>query len=271
MFLNVVTTDLASATRGSAANIVTLSVLLILPICSSISILPSLSRSSSKLPLALSALLTEPTDSDFGRKDHWNELYATSARNSSFSWYSEWKDLAPLVQELIPSMKSRILIPGVGNDSLLRDMYDAGYTNLVAFDYAPDGVACAMDLMQDRPVEIMVADARNLKMEFADDSFHAVLDKGTLDAIYLSGGKSNKMLGATHLGSAIQELRRVTKPGGIVMSLSAACVDAVRLSWEDQQSKCRWTCVRDGSIYVTEDGYASNNVDGTFLAWQREE
>ena len=239
------------------------------------SISPSLSRLSS----VLSAHLTEPTDSNFGRKDYWNEVYAASSRNSSFSWYSEWKDLAPLVQELIPSTQCRILIPGVGNDSMLRDMYDAGYTNLVAFDYAPEGVACAMDLMQDRPVEIMVADARNLNMVFSDDAFDAVLDKGTLDAIYLSGGKSNKTLGATNLGWAIQEFKRVTKPGGIIMSLSAACVDAVRQSWADQQiyNDChddgdrQWTCVRDGSIFMTEDGYASNNVDGTFLAWQRNE
>ena len=271
--------DQASVAGVSVSTMISFVVLLILPICNSISIFPTLSRFSLKAPLTstLSAHLTEPMDSNFGRKDYWNEIYAASARNSSFSWYSEWKDLAPLVQELIPSRKSRILIPGVGNDSLLRDMYDAGYTNLVAFDYAPDGVACALDQIQDRLVEIIVADARDLTAVFPNDSFHAVLDKGTLDAIYLSGGKSNKALGATHLSWAVREFRRVVKPGGVIVSLSAACADAVRLAWEVPQETYlnngdeQWTCVRDGSIYVTEDGYASNNVDGMLFAWRRKE
>lgn len=272
--------DQASVARVSATTIISFSVLFVfLPMCDAFSIFRSLSRVSFKSPSisTLSAHLSEPMDSNFGRKDYWNDLYAASARNSSFSWYSEWKDLAPLVQELIPFRNSRILIPGVGNDSLLRDMYDAGYTNLVAFDYAPDGVACAMDLMQGRPVEIVVADARDLTAVFPNYSFHAVLDKGTLDAIYLSGGKSNKALGATHLSLAVCEFKRVVKPGGVMVSLSAACVDAVRHAWEVPQptnldnDDDYWTCVRDGSIYVTEDGYASNNVDGTFLAWRRKE
>jgi SAM-dependent methyltransferase len=260
------------------AMFVPLLLLLVLPTscCAFSVIVPSSSTSSLLLAHDTPAALSEPTDSNFGRKDYWNEFYADSSKDDStattpFSWYSEWHDLAPFVQELIPDFSASILIPGVGNDSMLRDMYDAGYQQLTAFDYAEIGVLCAMKLLQDRPVKVIVADARDL-IAFADDEFHAILEKGTLDAIYLSGGK-NKTVGATNLQMAVSELARVTKPGGIVISLTAACVDAVSAALEKELlGRGCWTCVRDGSFYMTEeDGYASNNIDGTFLAWRRNE
>ena len=30
-----------------------------------------------------------------------------------------------------------------------------------------------------------------------------------------------------------------------------------------------WRVLRDGEIWITEDGFASNNVDATLLAWER--
>jgi hypothetical protein len=128
-----------------------------------------------------------------------------------FSWYSGWADLAPFIEEVV-GREDRILIPGVGNDRAIVDMYDAGFTNMVAFDYAPEGVRASRALFgEDRlapkgTAELVVADARALA--FPDQSFDAVLEKGTLDAIYLSGGR-DKELGAQHLQMAVDELARV--------------------------------------------------------------
>jgi SAM-dependent methyltransferase len=95
----------------------------------------------------------------------------------------------------------------------------------------------------------LVADARDLP--FQDSAFHAVLEKGTLDAIYLSGGR-DKELAAKYLELSVKELARVVVEGGIVVSITAACVEAVQNTFHDQD----WELVRDGSPYISEDGYA---------------
>ena len=70
------------------------------------------------------------------------------------------------------------------------------------------------------------------------------------------------------------------------MSITAACAQAVEevfsrsvdiddgiatheITGNSSEQKKRWRVLRDGSLYMTEDGYASNNVDGTIFAWER--
>ncbi|KAL7543434.1 hypothetical protein ACHAXR_012710 [Thalassiosira sp. AJA248-18] len=237
----------------------------------------------------LKGSIFEEPDNQFGRMTYWDESYRKSLvenehagddenntdndTTETFAWYCSWEnELEPFFAELVPlSNNPSVLIPGIGNDSCIRDMFDSGYHRLTAFDYAPEGVECArrmfgperLDLMDD----LRVADARSLPYD--DSSFDAVLEKGTLDSIYLSGG-SDKTLSRKHLGMAVYEMARVVKEGGFVMSVTAACADAVQRSFDEcnERKKC-WKQIRDGSLYMTEDGYTSNNVDATMLVWER--
>jgi len=239
--------------------------------------------------------LQEPADKDsnFGRKSYWNDFYE---KESDFRWYSDWTDIEPFFNELVPcersdrkgggqqQLKTRVLLPGIGNDASMVDMYDFGYRHMSAFDYAEAGIACAKDFFGERVlpppndctedesmsfrllgedgVDLRVADARTLP--YADDSFDAALEKGALDAIYLSGA-SNKELASTYLDMTVKELARVICEGGIVMSITAACADAVRESFSNSD----WEVIRDGEFYVSSDGFTSNNVDATIFAWKR--
>jgi SAM-dependent methyltransferase len=228
---------------------------------------PSTANSSSSL---LAAALKEPEeeDSNFGRMDYWNKCYE---EDEHFSWYSEWNDIQPFFTELVPleleqdgtKQKPRVLLPGIGNDGSMVDMFDYGYTQMTAYDYAPEGVECAKRFFGDRKCDVQVADARNLPFE--NDSFDAILEKGTLDAIYLSGA-GDKTLAGRHLDMAVLEMARILREGGICMSITAACTDAVKQSFE----RCEgWRMVRDGGLIITEDGYTSNNVDATIFAWEK--
>ena len=224
-------------------------------------------------------------ESNYGRQGYWNEFYE---QKEEFSWYSPWSDIAPFFMELVPlesngifSSPPKVLLPGIGNDSSMANMYDDGYTHLTAFDYAEEGIACAKKFFGSRwlvegrynnqnnrkhvdGVDLHVADARNLP--FDSDTFDAVLEKGTLDAVYLSGGK-DKEIASEHLNMAIKELSRVVRQGGVVMSISAACADSIQSAFNCLTTE--WEVIKDGGFYITEDGYASNNVDATIFAWKK--
>jgi len=210
--------------------------------------------------------------------EYWNGCYQN--KEDAFTWYCEWKDFQPFFEELVPlflfnegeegkkKIKPKILIPGIGNDGSMVDMYDYGYTELTAYDYAPEGVQCAKLLFgETRNCHLITADARNLPLEWTD-SFDAILEKGTLDAIFLSGAK-DKDLAAQHLDLAVNEMARVLRTGGVCMSVSAACTESVKQSFARSERSC-WKMIRDGGgLIITEDGYTSNNVDASIFAWER--
>ena len=236
----------------------------------------------------------EAGESNFGRQAYWDGSYrrgdagadlpgdgggGAEGEDEGFSWYCGWTDeLGPFFEELVPDRDAYVLVPGIGNDVAIRDMFDAGgYRRLAAFDYAPAGVRLARDLFGDARLRAIAArvgtpardvfrvcDARDLTAEYAGGTFDAILDKGTLDSIYLSGGK-DKAKAERNLSRAVSEMKRVLKGGGIVFSVTAACEAAVRASFGGDGD---WEPVRDGGLHITEDGYASNNVDATILAWR---
>jgi len=43
-----------------------------------------------------------------------------------FSWYCGWVDLAKRWEEFVPSRSANVLVPGIGNDGCIVDLFDAG-------------------------------------------------------------------------------------------------------------------------------------------------
>lgn len=243
---------------------------------------------------ALWSFNTCKTAQSFGEQTYWESSYVDALNEergqnnvdplatdgtpaAAFSWYCQWEDLSPFLSELleknnIPS-NPKILVPGVGNDPTILHMYkQSGYSNIYAFDYAPSAVECCQkflgeDLMRSKHIQLSVADARDLSGVYDDAIFDAVLDKGTLDSIYLIGdGKESKY---HNLEQAVKELSRVTQPGGFVMSVTAVATDAIDQLFDNMGDV--WTKVLDTreEVYITDDGFASVNVDATLLGWVR--
>jgi SAM-dependent methyltransferase len=217
--------------------------------------------------------IKEPEDSRFGRQDYWNEVYE---KQSNFSWYAGWEDLEAFVREFV-NPQAKVLLPGVGNDAMLLDMFDDGYTRITAMDYAPEGISRCHEMLgesrirhddEEEGVDLLVADARDLSGVFESQSFDAVIEKGTLDAIFLSGGQ-DKILADKNLNLAISELGRCVKPGGIWISIAAVVDEQIQASFD---LRSEWDClVEQGGLFTTDDGYTSNNIDGSLLVWRRKE
>lgn len=218
-----------------------------------------------------------PIAQPFGRQDYWESLY--DQENTDFSWYSSWEDMEPFVLEWQPppldnhdASTVAVLVPGVGSDaSLLQSLYHAGYTRLAAFDYAPSSIAHCQRQLAGSPlggtVDLAVADATQ-RLPYPAESMHLILDKGTLDSIYIAG--STPVAKVDLLRRAVRQLQRVLMPGGIFWSLSGICTHALLLH-DDLDVWEGWEPCADTTqeLVMTADGYASNSLDGNLLVWRK--
>ena len=94
----------------------------------------------------------------YGSKAYWDGMYsgtgtaaADGLPSDSYSWYCGWREVEPFFRELVPDESVRLLVPGVGNDAAIVDMYDAGYATMTAFDYSAAVARAGRRLLQQRP------------------------------------------------------------------------------------------------------------------------
>lgn len=198
----------------------------------------------------------------FGQKSYWDSMYSgdntVDRPSDSYSWYCGWDELSPFWKELVPDRNARVLVAGIGNDPSPVGMYDAGWTNMTAFDYSREGVRRATDLFgPDRnEAQLITADARDLPLEEA--SVDATLDKGTLDAIYITG--RNVFV------DSVQELGRITAEGGVVMCISRVIRPEDLMNAFDTQL---WENIHDGSLAFAPDGEATIDLGAELYSWKR--
>lgn len=186
----------------------------------------------------------------FGTKNYWDAMYEGMGDFAAdeYSWYYGFEVIKPILQDYIEASsaleksKVKILVPGCGNDPLLLDLYNAGYHNLAAFDYSAGAIDRQQELLEYLPmgsdldnVDLRVEDARSLPQEW-EESFDVIIEKGALDAIYLSGdGNFEK---------SVEEFARVIKKDGICISCSGVVPEALR---RDGFGLDKWNWLRDGS------------------------
>ena len=207
--------------------------------------------------------------SQFGTKEYWDELYQGRGDfpMDEYQWYFGFERYGKFVQSFAPSKDEEILIPGIGNDPILLDLLQKGYKKLTATDYSEFAIERQQDLLshqryrfsseieeeediitefdgndddnnnntnaEQRPTMLLQMDARKMPPRWTH-KFDAIVEKGALDAIYLSGDGN--------VERAAKEFERTLKPGGILISVSG--VVPVELRKEIFRD---WTWIRDGS------------------------
>ncbi|KAL3932449.1 MAG: hypothetical protein SGBAC_010846 [Bacillariaceae sp.] len=187
---------------------------------------------------AVVATTDDDARSQFGTKTYWDELYQGRGDfpADEYSWYFGWEGYGKLVKEHVKK-NSEILVPGIGNDGILLDLLKNGYNSITATDYSEHAIERQIDLVSyeysEDAVEMMPMDARQMD-EGWTGRFDAVLEKGALDAIYLSGDGN--------LEKSVKEIERVLKPGGVLLSVSGVVPEELR-----KEVFREWEWARDGS------------------------
>ncbi|KAL3231003.1 Protein-lysine N-methyltransferase EFM4 [Nakaseomyces bracarensis] len=179
---------------------------------------------------------TKLNKSKLGTKQYWDEFYAVERENfeknpedTGECWFNDNDAEEKMVEFLVDSRGMRSISEqcsmidlGTGNGHLLFAMHENGFDGpMCGVDYSEQSVQFAREIVQERGY------GDNFKFEQADifDSkwrpgeFDVVLDKGTLDAIALSGltfddGKK------TIVDVYSQVIEKLLKPDGVFLITS---------------------------------------------------
>jgi len=113
-------------------------------------------------------------------------------------------------------------------------MYSDGYQHITSIDFSETAIA----LMTKRANDLKLKDLLYLEMDarklsFPDQSFDAVIDKGTIDAMMC--GKNN----IENVEQTYDEISRVLKPGGVFMLITYGRPSS-RIDQLDQCERFHW-------------------------------
>ncbi|KAI5847870.1 S-adenosyl-L-methionine-dependent methyltransferase [Morchella snyderi] len=146
--------------------------------------------------------------SKLGTKEYWDQAYETESHNFSADPTNEgqiWFDESDAESRILRYLSSQDLPPstsfldvGTGNGHLLFELIESGEYDggaMVGIDYSPRAVELAEKIAIERGVEgrvrFVVGDCVKDELSAAEwvpqNGFGVVLDKGTFDAISLSG------------------------------------------------------------------------------------
>ncbi|KAL4578447.1 hypothetical protein LXL04_014570 [Taraxacum kok-saghyz] len=165
---------------------------------------------------------------DFTSKENWDKFFSIKSTDEPFEWYAEWPQLRELLLTQLISLQElngetsakgsvsqvQVLVPGCGNSRLSEQLYDAGFQCITNIDFSKVVIGDMLKRnVRSRPcMRWRVMDMTS--MQFADESFDAVLDKGGLDALM------EPELGPVLGNQYVSEVKRVMKKGGKFICLT---------------------------------------------------
>ncbi|GAB4853937.1 hypothetical protein Ancab_018146 [Ancistrocladus abbreviatus] len=181
---------------------------------------------------------------------YWDERFAKEEHYEWFKDYSHFRHL--ILQHIKPN--SSVLELGCGNSQLSEEMYKDGITNITCTDLSPVAVhkmQTRLSLKGYKEIKVMVADI--LDLPFGVETFDVVIEKGTMDVLYVDSGDPWDPRPAT-VGKVMAMLRcvhKVLKPDGIFISISFGqphfrrpLFEAPEFTWSIE-----WTTFGDGFHY----------------------
>ncbi|PLW14292.1 hypothetical protein PCASD_03664 [Puccinia coronata f. sp. avenae] len=171
-----------------------------------------------------------PTENElYGSIDYWNSRYSQALEGhennhepSRFEWFKSYTDLSDLIERYITPQTSKICMLGCGNSNMSKEMYDSGYQNIFNLDFS----SVLIEQMRIQHAETcpkmswMQGDVRHLP--FADSSFDAAIDKGTMDALMCAKGDvwDPPKEVVENCKMEVDEVARILKPGGVFIYIT---------------------------------------------------
>ncbi|EEC03604.1 conserved hypothetical protein [Ixodes scapularis] len=158
--------------------------------------------------------LLPKTSSEFASEKYWNEFFQKRGK-AAFEWYGEYWQLCGTLYKYLKK-SDKLLVVGCGNSSLSADLYDSGYTSNVSIDISKVVIQQMIEKYGETRPHMQFHQMDASKMEYADEEFSVVVDKGTVDAL-----TPNKDADTVFkLSGVFGEISRVLRVGGRFICIS---------------------------------------------------
>lgn len=174
--------------------------------------------------------------SKMGTKQYWDDFYSLERRNFKSNpedtgecWFNDNDAESKMVDFLSDNLgqysineDSSIIDLGTGNGHLLFELNENGFSgNMLGVDYSEESVNFAKEIAQSKDCskKIVFEQADIFNENWNPGEFDIVLDKGTLDAIALSGLKVGD--GSKSIVSVYNKVvEKLLKPNGVFLITS---------------------------------------------------
>lgn len=141
---------------------------------------------------------------------YWDERYTKDPE--PFDWYQRYSGIQELICKYIKK-DDNILVAGCGNSRLSEDMLEDGFANIMNIDASSVVVDQMTEKYKDKPA-LQFQQMNVCSLEFAAESYDAVIAKGVLDALLCGEGST------ANVAKMCAEITRVLKPSGVFFIVS---------------------------------------------------
>ena len=167
-------------------------------------------------PAAAAPTDARPNDTTHtGKTSYWDERYTKDPE--PFDWYQRYSGIQELLQKYVKK-DDAVLMAGCGNSRLSEDMFEDGFANISNVDISRVVIDQMGDKYKDKPA-LTFQQMNVCSLEFPDESFDAVIVKGTMDAILCGEGST------ANVAKMCMEVSRVLKQSGILFVVSYGVPD----------------------------------------------
>ncbi|XP_015900817.4 uncharacterized protein LOC107433933 [Ziziphus jujuba] len=150
---------------------------------------------------------------------YWDERFSNEEH---YEWLKDYSHFQHLIQAHINPNFS-VLELGCGNSQLSEHLYEDGITNITCTDLSAVAVQNKQKrLLSKGLIEIKVMEADMLDLPFSDETFDVIIEKGTMDVLFVDSGDpwNPKPSTVTKVMKMLKGVHRVLKPNGIFISIS---------------------------------------------------
>ncbi|CAL9174926.1 unnamed protein product [Musa hybrid cultivar] len=150
---------------------------------------------------------------------YWDERFAAEEH---YEWFKDYSHFQHLLRPFLSPSHS-VLEIGCGNSRLCEELRRDGVADITCVDISPVAVERMQNRLRDIGLEgIKVVQADMLDMPFGGESFDVVIEKGTMDVLFVDSGDPWKPRPATvdKVMKMLQGVHKVLKPEGTFISIS---------------------------------------------------
>ncbi|CAB4252244.1 similar to Saccharomyces cerevisiae YIL064W SEE1 Probable lysine methyltransferase involved in the dimethylation of eEF1A (Tef1p/Tef2p) [Maudiozyma barnettii] len=144
---------------------------------------------------------TKLNESKLGTKKYWDDFYSVERNNfkgnpedTGECWFDDNGAEERMVDFIIENLNeydnkdSSVIDLGTGNGHLLFELYENDFAaNMLGVDYSTESIQFATDIAKNKGYPVKFTQADVFDSSWNPGEFDIVADKGTLDAIALSG------------------------------------------------------------------------------------